>query len=151
MSIVYLSCTQTYSFSIFMLQTRNHSFQRIFLRFYMCGCSFRIMASKSDNTNTPMSSDSFNASDSLNATPNSREWKKREEERLKKKSLGQVPCDCDKPLQEMSRNRLYRRACRVAYPTEMWAAELSWDSGALPAAFGQRNMDENAFKTVRLL
>ena len=43
----------------------------------------------------------------------------------------------------MSRNRLYRRACRVAYSLEMWAAELaSWDSEALPAAFGQRNMDE---------
>jgi len=29
-----------------------------------------------------------------------------------------VPGDCDNPLQEMSRNRLYRRACRVAYILE---------------------------------
>jgi len=60
-----------------------------------------------------------------------------------------VPGDCDNPIQEMSRNRLYRRACRVAYPPpEKWAVELSWDSEALPAAFVQRNMDENAFTLV---
>jgi len=63
---------------------------------------------------------------------------------------GQFLHDCDNTLQEMSRNRLYRRACRVAYPLEMWSVELtmSWDSEALPAAFGQRNMDENAFTLV---
>jgi len=61
-----------------------------------------------------------------------------------------VPGDCDNPLQEMSRNLLYRCACRVAYPLEMWAVELivSLDSEGLPAAFGQRNMDENAFTLV---